>query len=93
MMRMTRVSKDQRPLLVDERDERIARQASSYAFVSLLAFIYLVCILLHLSYEESGWMPVGWMWFLGYSSIFMGYVLHSIIYLMLDSRMILYGES
>lgn len=92
MLYLTRSNPDDVPRLVDERDESIASQASGVAFLAVLGYVYLICIILHLTYEESGCMPVGWMWFLGYSSIFMGYIMHAATALAIDRRMRAHGE-
>ena len=93
MMHLTRARSGERPFVVDERDERIAGQACGGAFLAVLGYVYFVCILLHLAYESEGVMPVGWMWFLGYSAIFMGYVTHAAITLLLNSRMGAHAKS
>ena len=92
MLYLTRIRPDARPLVKDERDERVAKQANGAALIALLFYIYVTCIVLYIVYGDSGAVPVGWMWFLAYSTAFLGYVAHAAATLLLDLRMSGHGE-
>ena len=62
----TREKTNGKTLIKDERDIEIARQANEIALVAVLVFIFVICISLFLGYENAGYLPVGWMWFLAY---------------------------
>ena len=61
----------------DERDILISRKASETTLVFIAAYILFTCILLYTLYEKTNCMPRGWMWFLGYTSIFLIYIINS----------------
>lgn len=85
-------SKD-RTILMDERDERIARQAMGIAFTVFAIYVFLMCIGLYEAYNTSEVMPVGWMWFLAYSSGFIAILSRAAATLILYKRMSGHGES
>lgn len=53
----------------DERDKTVQYQALSVGFVLLMLYIFVLCIGLYVHYEESGYIPVAWVWFIAYSTI------------------------
>lgn len=53
----------------DERDRTIQLEAVFKAFVVLLLYIFILAIVLYLVYENAGVMPIGWVWFLAYSTV------------------------
>ena len=80
-------------IVKDERDEYIRRRSSGTALILVLAYVFFLCITLYEIYRESECVPVGWMWFLGYTSIFLGYITHSAAALIIHSRISGHGES
>lgn len=84
---MTRKKPGSKRVLIDERDERIARLANGTAFTVLGVYIFLTCIILYEVYHNSEVMPVGWMWFLAYSSSFLSIMSHAVTTLFLYTRM------
>ncbi len=84
---LVRVKSKDKSILMDERDERIARQAMGTAFVVFAIYVFLMCISLYEAYYKSEVMPVGWMWFLAYSSGFVAILSRSIATLVLYKRM------
>jgi len=89
---LVRIKSKDKKILMDERDERIARQAIGTAFVVLGIYVFLMCIGLYEAYYKSEVMPVGWMWFLAYSSGFIAVLSRSITILILYKRMSGHGE-
>jgi len=65
-------------VIVDERDESIARRANGGTLVVVLAVVFLACIGLWEAYGEGGCVPVGWLWFLGYAAAMLGYLTHAV---------------
>lgn len=53
----------------DERDESIQHQSLRLSFVLLIIYIFIISIALYIKYEIVGAMPVGWVWFIAYSTI------------------------
>ena len=70
----------------DERDDEIARQANGAALVAALVYVFALSIGLWEVYHDRGLVPVGWMWFLAYTSTFLGMVTHAVATLILDAR-------
>ncbi|MGD8534223.1 MAG: DUF2178 domain-containing protein [Candidatus Aminicenantes bacterium] len=93
MMFLTRTKGRTDKIVKDERDEHIQRRSSGAALILVLIYVFFLCITLYETYRESQCVPVGWMWFLGYTSVFWGYISHSALGLFLHSRMVGRGES
>jgi uncharacterized membrane protein len=70
----------------DERDVLIGRKASEITLTVVTGYVFLTCIVLYTIYEKINFIPRGWMWFLGYTCIFTGYIAYSAI------NLILYGS-
>jgi len=69
----------------DERDTLINRKASEITLTVVTGYVFLTCIVLYTIYEKINFIPRGWMWFLGYTCIFTGYIAYSTINLILYS--------
>lgn len=67
----------------DERDILIGRKASEITLAIVQGYIFFVCIILYTLYDKTNSVPAGWMWFLGYTCIFTGYISNSAISLIL----------
>ena len=67
----------------DERDMLISRKASEISLAIVMGYIFFACITLYTLYENTNSVPRGWMWFLGYTCIFTGYISNSAINLIL----------
>ena len=67
----------------DERDILISRKASEITLIFITGYIFIACIILYILYEKTNFIPRGWMWFLGYTSIFTVYIANSAIDLIL----------
>ena len=93
MMFLTKAKDRTDKIVKDERDEHIQRRSSGTALILVLVYVFSLCISLYEIYRESECVPVGWMWFLGYTSVFWGYISHSALGLILHSRMSGHGES
>jgi len=83
---LTRVRPWDRSVLWDERDDGIARHANGAAFVVALMYVFVLSIGLWEVYHDREFVPVGWMWFLAYTSTFLGMFTHAIATLFLDVR-------
>lgn len=89
---LVRIKSRDKTILMDERDERIVRQALGTAFTVFAIYVFLVCIGLYEAYNTRTVMPVGWMWFLAYSSGFIAILSRSITTLVLYKRMSGHGQ-
>jgi len=76
----------------DERDEEIRRQANSTAFVVVLVYVFALSIVLWETHQGGGFVPVGWMWFLAYSTSFAAFISSSVIALILESKASGHGQ-
>ena len=77
----------------DERDEDIRRRANGTGFIVVLLYVFLLAIYLWERYQGTGLVPVGWMWFLAYSTSFAAYISSSIGALILESKASRRGQS
>ncbi len=53
----------------DERDRVIQSEAMSVGFVILVLYIFILSIFLYTKYETDGFMPIGWVWLIAYSTV------------------------
>ena len=93
---LTRIKSDRKTLIKDERDELISKRAFSTGFYSLMIYVFFLCLALYVYYKvhlNSVDMPVGWVWLLGITTYFMGFVSHAIATLVLYARMSGHGQS
>ncbi len=70
----------------DERDILISRRSSEITLTIMQGYVFLTCIVLYFMYRDSNSVPAGWLWFLGYTGIFVGYISYSAV------NLILYGS-
>lgn len=92
MILLTRAKPDRRAVARDERDDIIAGRANTSALVIVLLYVFLACIIIKEAYGSRGSVPLGWMWFLAYSSVFIGFVSASLMTLILDAGMSRHGQ-
>jgi len=93
---LTRIKSDRKTLMKDERDELISKRAFSTGFYSLMIYVFSLCLALYAYYKvylSNVDMPVGWVWLLGITTYFMGFVSHAIATLVLYTRMSGHGQS
>jgi|GEM_PF-559592 len=93
---LTRIKSDRKTLIKDERDELISKRAFSTGFYSLMIYVFFLCLALYAYYKvhlNNVDMPVGWVWLLGITTYFMGFVSHAIATLVLYARMSGHGQS
>jgi hypothetical protein len=76
----------------DERDESIEKRAQRFAFIAVLVFVYSLSILLWVVYEGREYVPAGWMWFLGYGTVFFGMISSATAVLVLEREPTVHGE-
>ncbi len=93
MLWLTRSRPGAKPMIADERDERIAARASVTTLVVVLSIVYLACIVLWEVCRQAGCVPVGWMWFLGYATVILAYLCHATATLLLHHGMGGHGQS
>jgi hypothetical protein len=92
VMFLIRIKPKGKTIFMDERDERIIRQALGTAFTVFAIYVFLLCIGLYEAYNTSQVMPVGWMWFLAYSSGFIAILSRATATLVLYKRMSGHGQ-
>ncbi len=88
MLQITRRSKIS--IVKDERDELIQKRSMATGFYVLLFYVLFFCMFLYWFYkidQKSVVMPVGWIWFLGISCYFMGFISQAVATLILENRM------
>jgi hypothetical protein len=76
----------------DERDEGIRMRANAVAFVVVLVYVFALSIFLWERHQDGGFVPVGWMWFLAYSTSFAAFISSSVIALILESKASGHGQ-
>jgi hypothetical protein len=76
----------------DERDERLESRAGGISLGIILAYVYILSIALWAYFQDGGSVPAGWMWFLGYSTVFLGMIAHGILVLLIASGGVSDGE-
>ncbi len=93
---LTRTKSGSKELMKDERDELISKRAYSTGFYSLMVYIFFICLALYAYYKvhlNGVDMPIGWVWLLGITTYFMGFVSHAIATIVLYGRMSGDGKS
>jgi uncharacterized membrane protein len=73
-------------VVTDERDAQAAARASQFTLVVVLLVLFALAVGLWTFYEDVGSVPVGWMWFLAYSSVILAVVTNAVAFLVLDGR-------
>lgn len=56
-------------IIKDERDDQISMKSMSTSAIVTFIYIFLVTISLYIKYEDTGHVPVAWIWFIAYSLI------------------------
>jgi hypothetical protein len=84
MLTLTRMRSGGEHIIFDERDERLARRANPIGMTIVAMYVFLACIVLWDAYREAGAVPVGWMWFLAYTTMIFTYLSTAIVQLVLD---------
>jgi hypothetical protein len=87
MILLTRKHSEEEFFVKDERDILIEMKSNKTAFIITLNYVYLISITIYLIYEKSRILPVSWMWFIAYTSIFVAYIASSFISLILYKRL------
>jgi hypothetical protein len=93
MLFLTRNRPGRSGVATDERDEDIRRRANAGAFLVVLVYVFALAIFLWERYQDSGFVPVGWMWFLAYSTSFTAFISSSVIALILEYQASRHGQS
>jgi len=70
----------------NERDYLIELKSSNATLIVILIYVFLLCISIFVYYENDGSVPVSWMWFIAYTSVFLTYIINSGIYLWYEKR-------
>lgn len=76
----------------DERTFLIELKASKVTMPLISMYVFLFGISLFVAYENEFVMPVSWVWFIAYTTIFLTYILYSGLYLWFDKRVDGYGK-
>ncbi len=93
MLYLTRARAGAEHIVADERDDKLARKANLIGLTTVALYVFLVCIGLWETYREPGAVPVGWMWFLAYTTMIFVYLSTAITTLILDFGNFGDGES
>lgn len=93
MLFLTRIRSGQQDVAMDERDASIRTRANATAFIVVLIYVFALAIFLWERHQASGAVPVGWMWFLAYSTSFAAFISTSVIALILESKASAHGQS
>jgi hypothetical protein len=96
MLFLTHAKSGRKEIVKDERDEWISKRAFSTGFYTLMIYVFLICLALYAYYKVhlgGVEMPIGWVWLLGITTYFMGFVSHAVATLILYERMSGNGES
>jgi hypothetical protein len=91
MLGLTRKKRECR-LNRDERDEMLESRAAGVTLAIILAYVYLLCFALWAYFQDGGSVPAGWLWFLAYSTMFLGMIVHGIFILLLAAGKVGYGK-
>jgi formate hydrogenlyase subunit 3/multisubunit Na+/H+ antiporter MnhD subunit len=91
MLGITRTGGTGRPSR-DERDERNEGRAAVHTLTVTLVYVYITGIALWAVFQDAGSVPAGWMWFLAYSTVFIGMISHGVLTLLIGSGRIGNGE-
>ncbi len=91
MMGLSRKKKGD-TLVRDERDERIEGRAGGITLTIVLVYVYFLGIALWAVFQDDGSVPAGWMWFLAYSTVFIGTISHGIFTLLMAAGRLNDGE-
>ncbi len=92
MVFLTRNRPGLRGVASDERDKDVRMRANAAAFIAALVYVFVLAIFLWERYQESGLVPIGWMWFLAYSTSFAAYISASVAALVLESKASRHGQ-
>ena len=84
MLYLTRARAGAEHIVTDERDDKLARKANLIGLTAVALYVFLVCIGLWEAYREPGAVPVGWMWFLAYSTMIFVHLSTALTQLILD---------
>ena len=86
MLLLTRTNPDKKTNLRDERDNKTIKEANNVSLTGILIYVFLLCIYLWDRHQNTGSVPVGYMWFLAYSTIGLSYFFTSLVTLITDWR-------
>jgi hypothetical protein len=71
---------------MDERDLIVTARASQSTLIVVLVSVFALSVGLWTIYEAEGAVPVGWLWFLAYGTMFLGLITNALTVLILDGR-------
>ena len=69
--------------IVDERDDYIQKTASSTGLLVSLIYVFLLSIILFVTYRNHTGINPSWFWFIAYSTFAFGYFITSLIHVYL----------
>lgn len=77
---------------LDERTQLIQYRTSSVSVIGILLYVYALVMTLYISYEFEVGLPVAWLWFIAYTTIFVAFMLHSGLYLLFEHKGVGYED-
>jgi hypothetical protein len=92
MLALTRTSPAAPTVATDERDLDTRRRAGSSGFIVTLIYVFALAVFLWDKYQPRGAVPVGWLWFLAYSTSFVAFISSSVIALVLEYKASAHGQ-
>ncbi len=69
-----------------ENEYLIKYKSTNSTLMVILMYVFIFTILLYIIYENDILMPVSWMWFLAYSTVFLTYIVNSGFYLWYEKK-------
>ena len=69
---------------VDERTNRILRKSSTTTLTAVMIYVFLISLSLYDLHQSTGTITVSWLWFIGYTTVFMTLIINSVFYYYFD---------
>jgi peptidoglycan biosynthesis protein MviN/MurJ (putative lipid II flippase) len=70
----------------DERNKRIEALSAIGTMIFIMVLVFLGSITLHVVFADSGLVPISWLWYLGYSTAFMVFIVFNLSYVIVSLK-------
>lgn len=77
---------------LDERTSLIQLKSTNVSLVITIMYVFIFSITIYTKYTEQGTVPASWFWLLGYTTIFITYIVNSAAYIILERQENGYGD-